>query len=1264
MMRQPSTQRSAGPVQAHALQLEQTRHLYAGLPVSIAISTVLALILAAVEWSVAGPPRLAGWLVMIGAVMLGRAVLAAAWRRGGQAATQAVGQWLFRFRVGVIGAGVSWGAGSMLLFPEGVATHQVFMAFVMAGLSAGAIPLLAVDRVSTLGFLVPTLVPLIVRFAVEGGSIPLAMGTMMVLFLVFLVASARSMRHSLHENFQRRVEAVEREQALLRSDERMNQAQQLAHLGSFDWNPVSGELAWSHEHFRLWGLEPDAIVPSYEIFKQGIHPDDVAQVEVALQHALKGGRFYDCVHRVRWSDGRERHIHGRGEVLFDGEGRAVRMIGTVQDITERVHAEKTLIAAKEEAELASRAKSLFLASMSHELRTPLNAILGYAQLMEITPGLSVDMLGNAQEIKRAGNLLLTLVNDLLDLSKAEAGRLEMHLENFDLAQTLAQCHAQYSGQAQEQHITLLHDSSCQAVQVTADRQRLMQVLNNLVSNAIKYNRPGGSVTVSCTTVVPGRIRIAVTDTGPGIPPARQAQLFQPFNRLGVEMGKVEGSGIGLVITRRLVEAMNGSIGVQSTPGSGSTFWVELPMAGAAATGSRSTLRAVPAGSAAGVMRVLVAEDYVPNQNVLRLQLRTLGCEADVVSDGAQALEKWRTDHYDLILTDLNMPVMDGLELTRVVRQQEREDGGHVPIVAITAAAVRSELKRCRDAGMDDVLTKPVALEDLRHVLERWQGGGGETPVPVRADATVAVTQDEDKILDLGQLYRILGQSSAGHARDLVNTFLHSATEGLNSLAGQPENSLAVASEMHKQKSPARIVGAQRYARLAEALEQAAKSGAMTHAAVALAELREALSEVRAEAMRQQVGDREGGVLLPKDPARPAVHCRSVLVVDDDPVVLMQMTSMLSSLGVAEVLTAGNGLEALQVIDERADELEVLVCDLSMPEMDGVELIRRFGQTGFKGGLILMSGADLQVLSTVNKLAGLQGLRVLGQVQKPVSPDEMAALLSRAGEIPAQKRQSWIAPEVSPRTMREGMARDEFSVWLQPKVNTLSLKPTGVEVLARWRRPDGSFVPTEIFIRVAEREGLIGELSQILVSRGLRDGARLHKAGFPLKIAINLSGLWLNDLGLPDFVLDTAKAVGLQARDIILEVTETGVMEDLTTALDVLTRLRLKGFGLSIDDFGIGYSSFEQLGRIPFTEMKLDRAFVCRGTQDAAARAILEGSMGMAKKLGLSTVAEGVETEVDLELVRTLGCDNVQGYLIAQPMPVDDLITWLSGAQLA
>ncbi|MBV5276757.1 EAL domain-containing protein, partial [bacterium] len=246
---------------------------------------------------------------------------------------------------------------------------------------------------------------------------------------------------------------------------------------------------------------------------------------------------------------------------------------------------------------------------------------------------------------------------------------------------------------------------------------------------------------------------------------------------------------------------------------------------------------------------------------------------------------------------------------------------------------------------------------------------------------------------------------------------------------------------------------------------------------------------------------------------------------------------------------------------------------------------------------------------------------------------------------------------------EGIRRNEFEVHFQPKVDATTLKAVGVEALARWQR-HGKPVPPDLFITVAEQHGLIEQLSELLITQALIGGARLEEAGFPLAVAVNVSANWLSDVRLPDFIMDSIQATGFSAENLILEITETGVMADVTTALDVMSRLRLKGFKLSIDDFGTGYSSLEQLQRFPFGELKLDRSFVQGAAEKPAARAILASTLELAIKLKLSTVAEGVETQAELDLVRGLGCHLVQGWLIAKAMPVDILIEWLSAREFA
>jgi len=326
-------------VQEDALLVEQTRLLYAGLPSAIAINVLLALILVSVQASVIAPNRLLIWVAILGPALLARTALALAWRRNKQPVENCAPLWIRRFRAAAIATGLAWGAGTVLLFPLGDIPRQAFLAFVLAGLSAGAFTLLAVDRISTRGFLASSLLPLIVCFWIEGGAIPLAMSVMGALYLISIVANAARVGGSFNEIIQLRIEAVNRERVLSESGKNLNQAQQIAHLGSSVWSAASSKLQWSDEYFRLWGLEPQSVAPSYALFRNGIHPDDVARVEKILEDATQRGGLYDCEHRVVRPDGSVIHVHSRCEVTVDDAGKAILITGTVQDITAGKEAE-------------------------------------------------------------------------------------------------------------------------------------------------------------------------------------------------------------------------------------------------------------------------------------------------------------------------------------------------------------------------------------------------------------------------------------------------------------------------------------------------------------------------------------------------------------------------------------------------------------------------------------------------------------------------------------------------------------------------------------------------------------------------------------------------------------------------------------------------------------------------------------------------------------------------------------------------------------
>jgi len=409
--------------------------------------------------------------------------------------------------------------------------------------------------------------------------------------------------------------------------------------------------------------------------------------------------------------------------LRDDYGDLIGYLLIGSDNSVRKRGELQLNEAMAAAEQANRAKTDFISSMSHELRTPLNAILGFAQLLESgTPLPTPTQKRSIEQILKAGWYLLELINEILDLALIESGKLTLSGEPVSLTEVLAECRAMVEPQAQQRGIGMVFARLEQQRCVKADRTRLKQVLINLLFNAIKYNQPGGHVTVECTLATPETIRISVRDTGPGLSAAQQAQLFQPFNRLGQENGGVEGAGIGLVVTQRLVHLMGGEIGVDSTPGVGSVFWVQMALTAAPQRNPTDgdTPRADPprpdAPQGTPLHTLLYVEDNPANLELVEL---IIGRRADLrllsAADASLGIEFARVYQPEVILMDINLPGISGIEAMKILRADPST--AHIPIIALSANAVPRDIQRALDAGFFNYLTKPIKVNQLMDALE-------------------------------------------------------------------------------------------------------------------------------------------------------------------------------------------------------------------------------------------------------------------------------------------------------------------------------------------------------------------------------------------------------------------------------------------------------------------------------------------------------------------------------------------------------------------
>jgi PAS domain S-box-containing protein len=483
----------------------------------------------------------------------------------------------------------------------------------------------------------------------------------------------------------------------------------------------------NHQMEKLTGCTRDELIGAP--FKN--YFTDQTRAEAGIKRVLREGKVTNYELTALARDGKETVVSYNATTFYDRDRNLKGVFAAARDVTDRKQFEHTLQinnveleSAKAAAEKANLAKSEFLSSMSHELRTPLNGVLGFAQLMQSeTPPPTPSQQRSIQHILKGGWYLLRLINEILDLAMIESGKVTISSEPMCLAEVLQDCRGLIGAQADKRDIALVFPAVGTPVYIYADLTRVKQVMINLLSNAIKYNRPGGMVTVRCLAVGDNRVRVYVKDTGAGLAPAQIAQLFQPFNRLGQEDSTEEGTGIGLVVTKQLVELMGGQIGVESAPGVGTEFWVEFAAAHepalstlAVAAPALGVNAPMPALTPSAQRTLLYVEDNPANLALVELLIdRRTDLKLLTAINAHLGIVLARTCQPDLILMDINLPGMSGYGALKVLQSDPAT--AHIPVMALSANAVPRDIEKGIDAGFFRYLTKPINVVEFMDALD-------------------------------------------------------------------------------------------------------------------------------------------------------------------------------------------------------------------------------------------------------------------------------------------------------------------------------------------------------------------------------------------------------------------------------------------------------------------------------------------------------------------------------------------------------------------
>jgi PAS domain S-box-containing protein len=861
-MNDPTAMRSDGPDVAgpaatfadpsRQIRAEQTRLLMDGVRSGIPASIAVAGVMAYVQWPVIDHFVVASWLTAVLFISLLRGAVVFLYARStGKGSAKRF--WLPLFIAGTALAGALWGAGAWLLYPANSVAHQAFLGVLVAGLTAGAVTSLCASLTATLLFLLLSLAPLAIRFLSSDQSVIFALGLLTILFLAVTAIGARRINGSIVHNIRLRLRDAEQVSAIRRSEEH---ARKLSMVAARTDNAVvitdrQGRIEWVNDGFtRVSGYSQEEVVgrtPGSVL--QGPETDDrvIRRIREKLQ---RGEGFKEEILNYA-KDGRPYWIAIEVQPIRDEAGEIVQFMAIERDVTDVRVREQQLEEARRKAEEANQAKSSFLAMMSHEVRTPLNGVLGSLGLLQDT-SLDAEQRKYVETSRRSAEWLLSVINNILDFSKMESGKIALEPAVFRVTALVESVVEMLAPRASEKAISILADVDPAVPPVAeGDATKIRQVLLNLAANGVKFTSKG-EVRVGVKRLARSGdetiwLRFAVTDTGEGIAEEQQANVFEEFWTWSApKRHHGEGTGLGLSISHQLVDVLGGQIGFESQLGIGSHFWFDVPLGAAssdsvppdeqsssdAGTGGEATARVRLLG------RVLLAEDNPANQMIAQAMLARLGLHVDVVSNGLEAVDAVRSRPYDLILMDIGMPEMDGIEATRTIRAMDEPKAG-VPVVAVTAHVMRGERESLLAQGFDDYVAKPIDRAALVDCLKRWVEEEDDGLTILDSSVSSGQGGDPEAAIDrsvLEQLLEDVGRENAGPVIDAFIGELEAQAVVLDGAAA--ENDLeAMGQYAHRLKGSAASFGALRLSDVSAAIEQAAKAGDLTRALDRMPEFR-------------------------------------------------------------------------------------------------------------------------------------------------------------------------------------------------------------------------------------------------------------------------------------------------------------------------------------------------------------------------------------------------------------------------------------------